>query len=89
MMSKIWTEKGCNYLIDNINIVEKEKLLITSNFSFSHNVFKSCLLLIGQNEYIWSKELIQMRIDVGRESTSLLGVDFPVVMKSVGLKLIH
>ena len=28
------------------NIVEKEKLLATSNFSFSHNVFKSCLLLI-------------------------------------------
>ena len=26
-----------------------------SNFSFSHNVFKSCLLLMRQNEYLWSK----------------------------------
>ena len=35
----------------------KEKLLVTSNFSFSHVVFKSCLLLMGQNEYLWSKGL--------------------------------
>ena len=31
--------------------------LVTSNFFFSHNVFKSCLLLIRQNEYLWSKGL--------------------------------
>ena len=36
---------------------EKEKLLVTSNFSLSHNVFKSCLLLMRQNEYLWSKGL--------------------------------
>ena len=36
---------------------EKEKLLVTSNFSFSHNVFKRYLLLISQNEYLWSKGL--------------------------------
>ena len=36
---------------------EKEKLLVTSNFSFSHNVFKSCLYLMCQNEYLWSKGL--------------------------------
>ena len=36
---------------------EKEKLLVTSNFSFSHNVFKSCHLLMCQNEYLWSKGL--------------------------------
>ena len=36
---------------------EKEKLLVTSNFSFSHNVFKSCLLLMRQNEYMWNKGL--------------------------------
>ena len=36
---------------------EKEKLLLTSNFFFSHNVFKSCLLLMCQNEYLWSKGL--------------------------------
>ena len=35
----------------------KEKLLVTSNFSFSHNVFKSCLLLMRQNEYLWNKGL--------------------------------
>ena len=28
-----------------------------SNFFFSHNVIKSCLLLMGQNEYLWSKGL--------------------------------
>ena len=28
-----------------------------SNFYFSHNVFKNCLLLMRQNEYLWSKEL--------------------------------
>ena len=39
------------------NIMEKEKLLVTSNFFFSHIVFKSCLLLIRQNEYLWSKGL--------------------------------
>ena len=37
-------------------LCEKEKLLVTSNFSFSH-VFKSCLLLMRQNEYPCSKGL--------------------------------
>ena len=36
---------------------EKEKLLVTSKFFFSHNVLKSCLLLMRQNEYLWSKGL--------------------------------
>ena len=36
---------------------EMEKLLVTSNFSFSHNVFKTCLVLMRQNEYLWSKGL--------------------------------
>ena len=36
---------------------EQEKLLVMSNFSFSHNVFKSCLLLMRQNEYLWSTGL--------------------------------
>ena len=36
---------------------EKEKLLVTSNFSFSHDVFKSCLVLMRQNEYLLSKGL--------------------------------
>ena len=32
-----------------------------SNFSFSHNVFKSCLLLMRQNEYLWSRGLMTLR----------------------------
>ena len=31
---------------------------MTSNFSFSHNVFNGCILLMHQNEYLWSKGLI-------------------------------
>ena len=56
-MSKIWTNGGYNYLIEWNTLWEKEKLLVTSNFSVFHNVFKSCLLLMCQNEYLWSKEL--------------------------------
>ena len=57
MMSKIRTNGGYSYLIELKTLWEKEKLLVTSNFSFSHNVFKSCLLLMRQNEYQWSKGL--------------------------------
>ena len=39
------------------NIVGKEKLLVISNFSLSQNVFKSCPLLMYQNEYLWNKGL--------------------------------
>ena len=40
------------------NIVGKGEIAFTSNnFSFFHNVFKSCLLFMCQNEYLWSKEL--------------------------------
>ena len=46
-----------SYLTELKTLWEKEKLLVTSNFSFSHNVFKSCLLLMCQNEYLWSKGL--------------------------------
>ena len=45
----------CSYLIEHKTLWVKEKLLVTSNFSFSHNVFKSYLLLMCQNEYLWSK----------------------------------
>ena len=30
---------------------------LTSNFTFSHNVYNSCLLLMRQNKYQWSKGL--------------------------------
>ena len=43
------------YLIEWKTLSEKEKLLVTNNFFFPHNVFKSCLLLMCYNEYLWSK----------------------------------
>ena len=54
LMSK-YEQTGYNYPTEEKTLWEKEKLLVTSNFSFSHNVFKSCLLLMGQDEYLWSK----------------------------------
>ena len=39
------------------NIVGKGEIARTSNFLFSHNVFKSYLVLMRQNEYLWSKGL--------------------------------
>ena len=48
---------GYSYLIELKILSEKEKLLVTSNFSSSHNFFKSYLLLMHQNEYPWSKGL--------------------------------
>ena len=47
---------GYIYLIAWKTLWEKEKSLVTSNFSNCHNVFKSCPLLMRQNEYLWSKE---------------------------------
>ena len=63
---------GSNYLIEKKTLWEKKKLLVMSNFFFSHYVFKSCLLWMRQNEYLWSKWLkcncvctnIDMRIDI-------------------------
>ena len=41
------------------NIAGKEEIAPYNKFLFfSHNVFKSCLLLLRQNEYLWSKGLI-------------------------------
>ena len=37
---------------------EKEKLLATSNFSFSHHVFKGVLLQTGKNQGLFGKRLI-------------------------------
>ena len=48
---------GYNYLIEKKTLWEKEKLLVMSNFSFSHNVFKSCQLLMRQTQYLRSKGL--------------------------------
>ena len=37
---------------------EKEKLLITSNFSFSHSVFKRLVLQTRKNQELFGKKLI-------------------------------
>ena len=60
MMSKVW-KNGFNYMIEYKTLWEKEKLFITSNFFFSDNVFKSCLSLMHQYEYLWSKRLREKR----------------------------
>ena len=39
------------------NIARKEKLLVTSNFSLSHNVFHSYISLVHQNVALWGNEL--------------------------------
>ena len=52
---------GYNDLIEWKTFWEKEKLLVKSKFSFSLNVFKNCLFLMRQNEYLWSKGLMHHR----------------------------
>ena len=39
---------------------EKEKLLVTSNFSFSHNVFKRLVLQTRKNQGLFGKGLIMI-----------------------------
>ena len=50
-----------------------EKLLVTSNFSFSHNVFKSWCFqkLMCLNEYLWSKGLKLAHIVKGSRAHAL------------------
>ena len=40
-----------NYLTELQTLWKKEKLLVTSNFTFSHNVFRRCLLLMSEHIY--------------------------------------
>ena len=44
-------------LIEEKILWEKKKLLVACKFSFSNNVFKSCLLLMRQND-LWSKTFL-------------------------------
>ena len=46
MMAKIWTNRDTIVCLSRKNW-KKEKLLGTSNFSFSHNVFGSSLLMMN------------------------------------------
>ena len=39
------------------NIVGKGEIACYEQFPLYHNVFKRCLLLMRQNEYLWSKGL--------------------------------
>ena len=41
--------------------MEKEKLLVTSNFSFSHSVFIRLVLQTRNNEDLFQKELNEQR----------------------------
>ena len=56
MLSKIW-KNGDSYLIELKTLWEKEKSLVMSSFSLFHNVIKNCLMLMRQNEYLWSERL--------------------------------
>ena len=40
---------------DKKTLWEKEKLLVTSNFSFSHNVFKTLVLQTHKNQVLFGK----------------------------------
>ena len=44
------------------NAVEKEKLLIKSNFSFSHSVFKRLIMETRENQGLFGKELTLYKI---------------------------
>ena len=46
------------YRIGYKTLYEKEKLLVTSNFSFSQNVFYSFISLVGQNAVLCGNGLI-------------------------------
>ena len=79
-----------NYLIELKALREKKKPLVTSNFSFSNNVFKSCLLLMRQNEYLWStriKKTFSSMLHIYREVTarcfSLQSVYFDLAFSDV------
>ena len=79
---------GYSYLIELKTLREKEKLLVTSNFSFSNNVFKSCLLLMRQNEYLWSKGLIRKLCLIPQSFLNLkeakfLGLYLPTIFKNI------
>ena len=63
---------GYIYPIEWKRLWEKQKLLVTSNCSFSHNVFKSCLLVMCQYEYLLSNRLTLAQASLGFCNTSPL-----------------
>ena len=62
---------ACSCLIEKQKLWEKKKLLVTSNFFFSHNVFNSWLLLVRQSEYSWSEGLTHYLLKVDNRKKAL------------------
>ena len=56
---------------DRVENVGKGEIACTSNFSFSHNVFKRLLSQTRQKVSLCGNGLIQTRSDVGTESAEL------------------
>ena len=52
MMLKILTNGDTISCLSRKHCGKRKRLLVTSNFFFSHNVYKSRLLLMRQNEYL-------------------------------------
>ena len=56
MMSKIWTNWDTIILLSRKHCGEKGEIARSEQFLlFPRNVFKSCLLLMRQNDYLWNK----------------------------------
>ena len=55
-------ENGGNFFKWVENTVENEKLLFTSNFSFSHSVFKTLVMQTRKNQGLFGKGLILFHI---------------------------
>ena len=64
-MSKIWKKWGSITQLSRKQCGKRKKLLIMSNLSFPHNVFKSSRVLMRQNEYLWSKGLNLASFNIG------------------------
>ena len=47
-----------SFAYEKKTLLEKEKLLVTSNFSFSHSVFKILVLQTRKNQGLFGKALI-------------------------------
>ena len=56
MMSKIWTDEDTIIRLSRKHCWKGRNCSLWA-ISPSHNVFKSCLLLMRQNDYLWSKGL--------------------------------
>ena len=57
-----------------------------SNFSFSHNVFKSCILLMRQNEYLWIKGLTSFFLQFPQYQEDISG-DLGIGQRSQPMRL--